>query len=214
MFERMTDRGRRAISIANGEAADLNHSYIGTEHMLLGLLREGGGVAFKALDALGVTYDGARSTVEELIGLGANTSRHMAFTPRAKKVIELALREALTLGHNYVGTEHLLLGIVREGEGVAMQVLAKAGVDHSAVRSKVLELLASYTTAEVATAEMEQDRQAPRVFKAPGSPSDLRVPFPFPLRPDFLASLELPANLNRAEANRLVTFIMSIPDDE
>jgi ATP-dependent Clp protease ATP-binding subunit ClpC len=138
MFERFTDRARRVVVLAQEEARLLGHSYIGTEHLLLGLLHENEGVAAKVLDSMAVTLEKARELVEEIIGKGGSSPfGHIPFTPRAKKVLELALREALPLGHNYIGTEHLLLGIVREGEGVAMQVLTSLGVTVGQVRDAV-----------------------------------------------------------------------------
>jgi hypothetical protein len=143
VFERFTDRARRVVVLAQEEARLLNHNYIGTEHILLGIVHEGEGVGARALAAMGVDLGTVRSFVEELIGHGGSApSGHIPFTPRAKKVLELSLREALQLGHNYIGTEHILLGIVREGEGVAAQVLARLGADLSRVRHAVLELLA------------------------------------------------------------------------
>ena len=128
MFERFTDRARRVVVLAQEEARMLNHNYIGTEHILLGLIHEGEGVAAKALESLGISLEAVRSQVEEIIGQGQQApSGHIPFTPRAKKVLELSLREALQLGHNYIGTEHILLGLIREGEGVAAQVLVKLG---------------------------------------------------------------------------------------
>ena len=119
MFERFTDRARRVVVLAQEEARMLNHNYIGTEHILLGLIHEGEGVAAKALESLGISLDAVRQQVEEIIGQGQQApSGHIPFTPRAKKVLELSLREALQLGHNYIGTEHILLGLIREGEGI------------------------------------------------------------------------------------------------
>ena len=146
MFERFTDRARRVVVLAQEEARLLNHNYIGTEHILLGLIHEGEGVAAKALESLGISLEAVRSQVEEIIGQGgASPSGHIPFTPRAKKVLELSLREALQLGHNYIGTEHILLGLIREGEGVAAQVLVKLGADLSRVRQQVIQLLSGYT---------------------------------------------------------------------
>jgi ATP-dependent Clp protease ATP-binding subunit ClpC len=143
MFERMTDRARRVIVLAQEEARKLLHNYIGTEHILLGLIHEGEGVAAVALADLKVNLEEIRKEVEGIIGLGQQApSGHIPFTPRAKKIIELALREALQLGHNYIGTEHILLGIIREGEGVAAQVLVKSGLDLNRVRQAVLKRLA------------------------------------------------------------------------
>src|SRR5882724_1930850 len=146
MFERFTDRARRVVVLAQEEARMLNHNYIGTEHILLGLIHEGEGVAAKALESLGISLEGVRQQVEEIIGQGQQApSGHIPFTPRAKKVLELSLREALQLGHNYIGTEHILLGLIREGEGVAAQVLVKLGADLSRVRQQVIQLLSGYS---------------------------------------------------------------------
>ena len=145
LFERFTDRARRVVVLAQEEARLLNHSYIGTEHILLGLIHEGEGVAAKALESLSITLDSVRAQVEEIIGQGGSSpSGHIPFTPRAKKVLELSLREALQLGHNYIGTEHILLGLLREGEGVATQVLVKLGADLGKVRQQVIQLLSGY----------------------------------------------------------------------
>ncbi|SDM12417.1 Clp protease N-terminal domain-containing protein, partial [Arthrobacter sp. ok362] len=142
MFERFTDRARRVVVLAQEEARRLNHNYIGTEHLLLGLIHEGEGVAAKALESLGVSLDGVREQVQEITGQGQRSpSRGIPFTQRAKKVLELALREALGLGHARVGTEHILLGIIRDGEGVAAQVLVKLGADLNRVRQQVIRLL-------------------------------------------------------------------------
>ncbi|MDP9068488.1 MAG: ATP-dependent Clp protease ATP-binding subunit [Actinomycetota bacterium] len=146
MFERFTDRARRVVVLAQEEARLLNHNYIGTEHILLGLIHEGEGVAAKALESLGISLEKVRQQVEEIIGAGQSPpSGHIPFTPRAKKVLELSLREALQLGHNYIGTEHILLGLIREGEGVAAQVLVKLGADLSRVRQQVIQLLSGYS---------------------------------------------------------------------
>src|SRR5574340_172350 len=145
MFERFTDRARRVVVLAQEEARMLNHNYIGTEHILLGLIHEGEGVAAKSLESLGISLEAVRSQVEEIIGQGQQApSGHIPFTPRAKKVLELSLREALQLGHNYIGTEHILLGLIREGEGVAAQVLLNLGEDLEKVRSAVIQLLSGY----------------------------------------------------------------------
>ena len=145
MFERFTDRARRVVVLAQEEARMLNHNYIGTEHILLGLIHEGEGVAAKGLESLGISLEAVRSQVEEIIGQGQQApSGHIPFTPRAKKVLELSLREALQLGHNYIGTEHILLGLIREGEGVAAQVLVKLGADLNRVRQQVIQLLSGY----------------------------------------------------------------------
>jgi ATP-dependent Clp protease ATP-binding subunit ClpC len=146
MFERFTDRARRVVVLAQEEARMLNHNYIGTEHILLGLIHEGEGVAAQALESLGISLDAVRQQVEEIIGQGQQApSGHIPFTPRAKKVLELSLREALQLGHNYIGTEHILLGLIREGEGVAAQVLVKLGADLNKVRQQVIQLLNGYS---------------------------------------------------------------------
>src|ERR1700710_908534 len=151
MFERFTDRARRVVVLAQEEARMLNHNYIGTEHILLGLIHEGEGVAAKALESLGISLEGVRQQVEEIIGQGQQApSGHIPFTPRAKKVLELSLREALQLGHNYIGTEHILLGLIREGEGVAAQVLVKLGADLNRVRQQVIQLLSGYQGKEPA----------------------------------------------------------------
>ena len=151
MFERFTDRARRVVVLAQEEARMLNHNYIGTEHILLGLIHEGEGVAAKALETLGISLEAVRQQVEEIIGQGQQApSGHIPFTPRAKKVLELSLREALQLGHNYIGTEHILLGLIREGEGVAAQVLVKLGADLNRVRQQVIQLLSGYQGKEPA----------------------------------------------------------------
>ena len=153
MFERFTDRARRVVVLAQEEARMLNHNYIGTEHILLGLIHEGEGVAAKSLESLGISLEGVRSQVEEIIGQGQQApSGHIPFTPRAKKVLELSLREALQLGHNYIGTEHILLGLIREGEGVAAQVLVKLGAELTRVRQQVIQLLSGYQGKETAEA--------------------------------------------------------------
>ncbi|MDH3193878.1 MAG: AAA family ATPase, partial [Acidimicrobiia bacterium] len=142
MFERFTDRARRVVVLAQEEARLLNHNYIGTEHILLGLIHEGEGVAAKALESLSINLESVRQQVVEIIGQGQQApSGHIPFTPRAKKVLELSLREALQLGHNYIGTEHILLGLIREGEGVAAQVLQKLGADLPKVRQTVIQLV-------------------------------------------------------------------------
>ena len=142
MFQRFTDRARRAVHLAQEEARLLRHDYVGTEHLLLGLLYESEGVAAKALASLGISREDVRGQVEEIIGHGQGSrTGHIPFTCRAKKVLELSLREALALGHHYIGTEHLLLGLLREGEGIAPQVLTRLGADHALVRERVLSAL-------------------------------------------------------------------------
>ncbi len=149
MFERFTDRARRVVVLAQDEARGLKHNYIGTEHLLLGLISEGEGVAAKALAMMDINDDDVRASVIEIIGEGEKTVEgHIPFTPRAKRVFELSLREALQLGHNYIGTEHLLLGLLKEGEGVAAQVLTKRGADLSQVRQNVIQLLSGYQRGE------------------------------------------------------------------
>jgi ATP-dependent Clp protease ATP-binding subunit ClpA len=142
MFERFTERARRVVVLAQEEARLLNHNYIGTEHILLGLIREGQGVAGRALESLGISLEAVRLQVEQIIGRGQQApSGHIPFTPRAKKVLELSLREAHQLGHNYIGTEHILLGLIREGSGVAAQVLVTLGADLNRTRQQVVQLL-------------------------------------------------------------------------
>ncbi len=153
MFDRFTDRARRVIVLAQDEARMLNHNYIGTEHLLLGLIHEGEGVAAKALESLGISLEAVREQVEEIIGQGQQApTGHIPFTPRAKKVLEFSMREALQINHPYIGTEHILLGLIREGEGVAAQVLIKLGADLNRVRNQVLQLLSGFQGKESATA--------------------------------------------------------------
>ncbi|MGQ2912686.1 ATP-dependent Clp protease ATP-binding subunit [Aeromicrobium sp.] len=152
MFERFTDRARRVVVLAQEEARMLSHNYIGTEHILLGLIHEGEGVAAKALESLDISLEAVRGQVEDIIGQGQQApSGHIPFTPRAKKVLELSLREALQLGHNYIGTEHILLGLIREGEGVAAQVLVKLGADLNRVRQQVIQLVSGFQGKEAET---------------------------------------------------------------
>ena len=145
MFERFTDRARRVVVLAQEEARMLNHTHIGTEHLLLALIRESGGVAAQALASLGITEESSRQQVEEIVGRGQPGQQHghLPFTPRAKKILQLSLREAIALGHGYIGTEHILLGLVREGEGVAMRVLDGLGVDPNRVRQQVIQLVSA-----------------------------------------------------------------------
>ena len=145
MFERFTDRARRVVVLAQDEARRLNQNYIGTEHLLLGLIHEGDGIAARALETMGISLEAVRAQVIEIIGEGEQpTTGHIPFTPRARKVLEFSMREALQLGHNYIGTEHILLGLLREGDGVAAQVLIKLGADLNNVRQTVIELLSGY----------------------------------------------------------------------
>ncbi len=168
MFDRFTDRARRVIVLAQDEARMLNHNYIGTEHILLGLIHEGEGVAAKALEALGISLEAVREQVEEIIGQGQQApTGHIPFTPRAKKVLELSMREALQINHPYIGTEHILLGLIREGEGVAAQVLIKLGADLNRVRNQVLQLLSGFQGKEAATSgapETSQQQQGSSIL--------------------------------------------------
>src|SRR5437867_2380669 len=157
MFERFTDRARRVVVLAQEEARVLHHDHIGTEHILLGLIRGGEGVAAEALESLGISLEAVRQHVGEITGQGQRApSGHIPFTPRATKVLELSLREALQLGHNYIGTEHILLGLIRDGEGVAAQVLQKLGADLNRVRQQVIQLLSGYTGGKGEAAPGEQ----------------------------------------------------------
>lgn len=157
MFDRYTDRARRAVWLAEAEAKALNHNFVGTEHLLMGLLREGDGIAAKALESLGISVGRVIGEVESVIGRGQTTpDGSLAFTPRAKKALELTVREALQLGHNYVGTEHILLGVIREGEGVAAQVLVKLGAELNRVRQQVILSSASERQPGEVIAELER----------------------------------------------------------
>jgi ATP-dependent Clp protease ATP-binding subunit ClpC len=154
MFERFTDRARRVVVLAQEEARLLDHNYIGTEHLLLGLIHEGQGVAARALESLGISLEAVRQQVEQIIGRGQQApSGHIPFTPRAKRVLELSLREAHQLGHDYIGTEHILLGLIREGEGVASQVLVRLGADLNRVRRQVIQLLPGHQGPQPASPE-------------------------------------------------------------
>ena len=158
MFERFTDRARRVMVLAQEEARLLDHNYIGTEHLLLGLIHEGEGVAAQALESLSVSLPAVRQQVEEIIGGGQQApSGRIPFTPRAKKVLELSRREALAMGHNYVGTEHILLGLLREGDGVAAQVLVLMGADLNRVRQQVIRILSGH---------QDQDKDEPKGGRA------------------------------------------------
>jgi hypothetical protein len=154
VFERFTDRARRVVVLAQEEARRLNHNYIGTEHILLGMSHEGEGVAAKVLASMDVSLDDVRRQVHEIIGAGGTApTGHIPFTPRAKSVLELSLREALQLGHNYIGTEHILLGLIREGQGVGAQVLTSLGADLDRVRQAVIQVLSGYSDADFAREE-------------------------------------------------------------
>jgi hypothetical protein len=170
VFERFTDRARSVVVLAQEESRLLSHNYIGTEHLLLGLVRDGEGVAAQALGSLDVSLEAVRAQVVEIIGYGGSApSGHIPFTPRAKKVLEQSLREALQLGHNYIGTEHILLGLVREGEGVAAQVLVKLGADLSRVRQQVIQLLSGGADAMLHLEPETTASPVPVVGSMPGS---------------------------------------------
>jgi ATP-dependent Clp protease ATP-binding subunit ClpC len=173
MFERFTDRSRRVVVLAQEEARMLDHNYIGTEHILLGLIREGDGHAARALESLGISLDAVREQVEEIIGRGQEApSGPVPFTPRAKKVLELSLRESLQLGHNYIGTEHILLGLLREGDVVAAQVLVRLGADLNRVRQQVIQLLHGFQGQDVESAGSRPGSGAPA-----GLPADALARF-------------------------------------
>ena len=178
MFERFTDRGRRAVVLAQEEARLLNHNYIGTEHLLLGLVHEGQGVAAEALASQGISLEAAQQQVEEIIGRGQRSpSGHIPFTARAKKVLELSAREADALGHHYIGTEHVLLGLLRAGEGVAVQVLVGLGADLNRVRDQVLQgLHGEASNAEALRADAGRQAALPRVPSPGGwvAPANVR----------------------------------------
>ena len=174
MFERFTARARRAVVNAQQEARELNHNYIGTEHLLLGLMREPESVAARALQELKISQDTVREQVIQIVGRGQQPpSGHVPFTPRAKKVLELSLREALQLSHNYIGTEHILLGLVREGEGVASQVLHKLGADLNRVRQTVIQLLSGYTAGVDTASKAEGETEMAELTREMGRVSEL-----------------------------------------
>ena len=174
MFERFTDRARRVIVLAQEEARMLSHGYIGTEHLLLGLIHEGGGVSGAALESLSITLDDARAQVVSIVPRGQEPlSGHIPFTPRAKKILELSLREALDLGHGSIGPEHILLGIVREGQGVANQVLANLGADGPGVRAAVMRFIQQRETESEAETEEETVVRLPPDVRLVGSPAQL-----------------------------------------
>jgi ATP-dependent Clp protease ATP-binding subunit ClpC len=178
MFERYTDRARRVVVMAQEDARDLGHNYVGTEHILLGLIHEGTGVAARALTALGVSLDESRAQVEAIIGRGdlAHVQNGpIPFTPRTKKVLELAAREAQKLGHSYIGTEHILLGLMLEGDGVGAQVLASAGIEFSAVRHQIRELLRGSQESSLPPGEPQAARPRPsRMWAAERRRGELR----------------------------------------
>jgi ATP-dependent Clp protease ATP-binding subunit ClpC len=179
MFERFTDSARRVVVGAEQEARMLRHSYLGTEHLLLALIHEGEGTAAKALESLGISLEAVRAQVEEIIGQGQQApSGHIPFTPRAKRVLELSLREALQLGHNYIGTEHILLGLIREGEGVAAQVLVKLGADLNRVRQQVIHQLSAYAEGEEEdTTAAEREELLDERLERPGEELMAHAPF-------------------------------------
>ncbi len=179
MFERFTDRARQVVVLAQEEARELGHSYIGTEHILLGLLRVSDGVAARALESLGISLDAVREEVRQTVGLGETSQlpSHIPFTPQAKKVLELSLREALQLGHNYIGTEHILLGLVRDSEGVAAQVLVNLGANLNRVRAEVMQFVRAgeaepemFLAGESAAPVAEQASSPPRTARASAAP--------------------------------------------
>jgi ATP-dependent Clp protease ATP-binding subunit ClpC len=183
MFERFTDRARRVVVLAQEEARMLDHNYTGTEHILLGLLHEGEGVAARALESLGISLEAVRQQVEEIIGQGQQApSGHIPFTPRGKKALELSLREALQLGHNFIGTEHILLGLVRLDDGVAKQILVKLGTDLNRVRQQVIELLkalgAEYEAASFASTLLATERAKTSPARTAASSGPIESPPP------------------------------------
>ena len=173
MFERFTDRARRVVVLAQEEARLLDHNYIGTEHLLLGLIDEGEGVACRTLESLGVDADRIRNEVVRIVGRGPEpTVGHVPFTPQAKKILELALREALQMGHNYIGTEHILLGLIRVEGGVSAEVLEQLGVDADRVRQTVVQLLsgdAGTPEGEPASGTFSEDEESQQASEAPVS---------------------------------------------
>src|SRR5919201_2579252 len=164
MFDRFTEGARHVVVFAQDEARELRHNYIGTEHVLLGLLRDEEGLAARVLESLHVTLEDVRTRAAQIVGQGEEvTTGQIPFTPRAKKVLELAMREALGLGHNYIGTEHVLLGIARENEGVASRILLELGVDAEPVRSTVIEMLGPHVARAAAPpGELPRGGRKPR----------------------------------------------------
>jgi ATP-dependent Clp protease ATP-binding subunit ClpA len=193
VFERFTERGRRVMVLAQEEARLLGHNFIGTEHLLLGIIHEGEGVAAQVLERLGISLESVRAKVEETMGAPATAAGGAPpFTPRAKRVLELSLREALQLGHNYIGTEHILLGIIREGEGVGAHVLVDLGADLPTVRQQVVQLLSGYTgkDPDVPVLRSPAGRVFPSRTAPSGSPPDC---------PHCRSALEGSARLRRLE---------------
>jgi ATP-dependent Clp protease ATP-binding subunit ClpC len=198
MFERFTDRARRVVVLAQEEARLLNHNYIGTEHLLLGLLREQQGMAAHALESFGMSLEVVRAEVLEIIGVGELApTGHIPFTPRAKKVLELSLREALQLGTDYIGTEHLLLGLIREGEGVAAQILVKLGNTLGGLRAAVIAIYEEHP---------ERFREQPPQFAGrSGGPAERAEAAESEGPGGGLPRLPLPGFLGRRSANRAAT---------
>jgi ATP-dependent Clp protease ATP-binding subunit ClpC len=173
MFRRFTDRARRAVHLAREEALLLRHDHVGTEHLLLGLLYEGEGVAAHVLESLGISREAVRGQVDEIIGHGQGPPRgDIPFTPAARRALRLALQESLQLGHRYIGTEHVLLGLLREAEGVAAQVLSRLGADHARVRDRTLDLVAGRRGPADPQAE-PAGPDAPDTPDTPAVPADL-----------------------------------------
>jgi GNAT superfamily N-acetyltransferase len=205
MLERFTDRARRVVVLAQEEARTLNHDYIGTEHILLGLIHEGDGVGGKALESLGISLDTVRQEVEEIIGRGQHAPPgHIPFTPRAKKALELSLRESVQLGHGYIGTEHILLGLIREG-GVAAQVLVKQGADLNRVRQQVVELVTGPQLGELMRVRPQEDADRPAALAFLTRQNSARVA----RRGELLEPLDHPALLAEADGEMLgiLTYI-------
>jgi GNAT superfamily N-acetyltransferase len=210
MFKRFTDRARRVVVLAQEEARMLNHNYIGTEHILLGLIHEGEGVAAKALESLGISLDAVRQQVEEIIGQGQRApSGHIPFTPRAKRALELSRTEAAQLGHNYIGTEHILLGLIREGDGVAAQVLMRLGADLNRVRQQVIQLLSGQQPQPVGAMKVRPreaaDRTAALAFLTRHNSARVAR------RGELLEPLDHPALLAEADGE-VVGMLTYVPD--
>jgi hypothetical protein len=220
MFERFTDRARRVVVLAQEEAKELNHNYIGTEHILLGLIHEGEGVAAKALEALGISLDEVREQVKDIIGMGQQQpTGHVPFTPRARKVLELALREALQLGHNYIGTEHILLGLIREGEGVGAQVLIKLGGDLNRVRQVVIQLLSGYAGkgGEIVEPEESAGDAAPPIEGMPElNEADSHAPgfVTYKVKATKISAAPILASIVRSEDHTGIKIKLFPPQDE
>jgi hypothetical protein len=203
MFERFTDRARRVVVLAQEEARHLNHNYIGTEHILLGLIHEGEGVAAEALERMGVSLEAVRAEVERIVGRGiAGPRGQIPFTPRAKKVLELSLREALQLGHDYLGTEHILLGLLREGDGVAAEVLTGLGAELGRVRQQVTEILA-----------VHGERPSARLFGTPAPLAALRVRERGAGPPKLVRIVPIGQEVEIAKGHRLVLLSLEIWSD-